>query len=232
MEISPIQDGTYLTHKGSNLIAKLMGTKTPLTFTKATIGRGSVPPGTVPEAMEELTEYVMDGYIVSVQNPGVGEASVLIQAINLDMPTGFDASEVALWADDPDEGEILYTIMLLPNHPVWISANSAPLNTLAEFEMIVIIKDVQLVNAIIHPAGLVRFIDLQRYALIGHRHVIGDIDGLEELLAQLRGEIDLLKDLVSGDMPGGIVFEADFAGLSNVQVIDGVLDPHGRTLSA
>lgn len=74
--------------------------------------------------------------------------------------------------------------------------------------------------------------DLANYALIGHGHEISDIAGLQEILDDYGDEIDLLSDLISGDMPGGITFSADFATLSNVTIIDGVWNQTARLIEA
>ena len=65
-----------------------------------------------------------------------------------------------------------------------------------------------------------------------HSHVIADIQGLQVLLNSYQTSIDLLTDLISGDMPGGINFALDFAALSNVSVADGVWNKSGQYISA
>ena len=74
--------------------------------------------------------------------------------------------------------------------------------------------------------------ELEKYALVTHSHVIADIQGLQELLNSYQNSIDLLTDLISGDMPGGINFALDFAALSNVSVADGVWNKSGQYVSA
>ena len=55
---------------------------------------------------------------------------------------------------------------------------------------------------------------------------------LQELLNSHQNSLDLLTDLISGDMPGGVNFALDFAALSNVSVADGVWNKSGQYGSA
>lgn len=71
-----------------------------------------------------------------------------------------------------------------------------------------------------------------RYAPVEHQHKVEDIVGLPELLTEYKDKIDRLEDLMSGDMPGAIMFEANFATLENVTVRDGVWNPSRKTIEA
>jgi len=203
-------DGSYLTEKGKALIAKLLASKGQLTFTKVTVGSGTVPEGLTPEKMTNLAHYEMDGMIAAIDNPQSGEVSVVAQVISLGLEQGFNATELMLWAADPDEG----------------------VNKLATFTLITVVSGVALVSAIIHPDAFARAVDLAKYALIGHSHVVGDIIGLQDTLDKQTADIALLNDLVSGDMPGGITFAADFLTLSNVRIDDGVYNQSARRIEA
>ena len=48
----------------------------------------------------------------------------------------------------------------------------------------------------------------------------------------MRPQSDLLNDLVSGDMPGGINKTADFATLAGIAMRDGVWSQTGRSITA
>lgn len=225
-------DGSYLTRKGNALIAKLLASQGQLTFTRATVGSGTIPAGKSPEEMTDLAHYEMDGMIAAIENPRSGEASVVVQVLSLELEQGFNATELALWAIDPDEGEILYAYLTLAQHPEWIRPDGDPVNKLATFTLITVVGGVQLVSATINPDAFARAADLAKYALIGHSHQIGDIIGLSDALTDITGDIALLNDLMSGDMPGGIVFSADLLGLSNVHISDGVYNQATRRIEA
>ena len=74
---------------------------------------------------------------------------------------------------------------------------------------------------------------LGRFALIGHRHSMDDIDGLWDYLNGLSGNIALLFDLVGSDSGGGgTVFYADFVHLSNIIINDGIYNSAERRIEA
>jgi len=226
-------DGSYLTHKGTALIAKLLASRGELRFTRATVGSGTVPEGMTPEEMTGLNHHDMDGMIVAIDNPNNGEAAVVVQAFSEGFPYGFFATEVALWAIDPDEGEILYTYLSIAEHPEWIRPWGDSVLKLATFTLITIVSGVPLVSAVIDPRAFVRMIDLAKYALIGHRHSMDDIDGLWDYLNGLSGNIALLFDLVGSDSGGGgTVFYADFVHLSNIIINDGIYNSAERRIEA
>ena len=220
-------DGSYLTEKGNALIGKLLATEGTLKFTKVTAGDGSIPSGRSPESMTTLGNYVTDGLIASVESSGTGEASVVVQISSIDLAQGFSCTELGLWAEDPDEGDILYAYLCLQQHPEWITADAAAVNKLATFTIVTIVKNVALVTAIINPEAFATMDDLAKYALIGHSHTISDVIGLQDILDKHGADIELLKD-----MAGGIKFSADFAGLTNVTVIDGVWNKSAKLIEA
>lgn len=225
-------DGSYLTQKGNDLIAKLMASGEGLQFTRVSVGDGSIPSGSSPDSMTDLGHEVMDGMIASIANSNNGEVSIVAQVSSVGVETGFNATELGLWATDPDEGEILYTYLSLQEHPEWIRPDGDAVNKLATFTLVTIVSSVSIVTAIINPDAFATMADLANYALIGHGHEISDIAGLQEILGDYGDEIDLLSDLISGDMPGGITFSADFATLSNVTIIDGVWNQTARLIEA
>jgi hypothetical protein len=100
--------GTVITKKGLQLIAKLVASGTALTFTRVSVGTGSVPTGYDPGNMTDLNKYKMDGSISSCSFLG-DEASIIMQISSLGVESGFTITETGLFATDPDEGEILYS---------------------------------------------------------------------------------------------------------------------------
>lgn len=220
-------DGSYLTEKGNALIGKLLATEGTLKFTKVTAGDGSIPSGRSPESMTTLGNYVTDGLIASVESSGTGEASVVVQISSIGLAQGFSCTELGLWAEDPDEGDILYAYLCLQQHPEWIRADADAVNKLATFTIVTIVKNVALVTAIINPEAFATMDDLAKYALIGHSHTISDVIGLQDILDKHGADIELLKD-----MAGGVKFSADFAGLTNVTVIDGVWNKSAKLIEA
>ena len=111
------EDGNYLTEKGRALIAKLMASKSEIEFTRAAVGSGTIPEGLAPKDMTDLAKWEAPGLISDISTPVPGEAQTVFQVFSRDVETGFLASEGAIWAKDPDEGEILYTYIVIANSP-------------------------------------------------------------------------------------------------------------------
>ena len=148
------KDGNYLTEKGRALIAKLMASKTQIEFTRAAVGSGTVPDGKAPKDMTDLAEWRAPGMISEISTPVAGEAQIVFQVFSRDVEVGFLASEGAIWAMDPDEGEILYTYIVIANSPEWIRAASDPVQKFAEFTCINIVGAVKVDITMINPEAI------------------------------------------------------------------------------
>lgn len=148
------EDGNYLTEKGRALIAKLMATKSEIQFTRAAVGAGTIPEGKAPKDMTDLADWRADGLISDISTPVPGEAQLVFQVFSRDVPVGFLASEGAVWALDPDEGEILYTYIVLANSPEWIRAANDPVQKFAEFTCINIVDAVKVDITMVNPEAI------------------------------------------------------------------------------
>lgn len=96
-----------LTHKGAALLAKTpAGGQIPVT--RWQMGTGILPAEKNLEDMTQLVHPLMYRPISSVTNSG-RQSLVLGQFINRGMDA-FSWEELGLWAQDPDEGEILYAV--------------------------------------------------------------------------------------------------------------------------
>lgn len=148
------EDGNYLTEKGRALIAKLMATKSEIQFTRAAVGVGTIPEGKTPKDMTDLADWRADGMISDISTPVPGEAQLVFQVFSRDVQVGFLASEGAVWALDPDEGEILYTYIVLANSPEWIRAANDPVQKFAEFTCINIVDAVKVDITMVNPEAI------------------------------------------------------------------------------
>lgn len=52
------------------------------------------------------------------------------------METGFYLTNIVLFAEDPDEGEVPFTYLSLENEPEWIRPASSIVGKLATFDLI------------------------------------------------------------------------------------------------
>lgn len=147
--------GTFVVSKGLALIAKLAAAQGELEFTKAAVGTGSPPEGYSPESMIGLNAYKMDAQIADY---GVQDdmAYITVQISSDNVTEGFLCTEVGIFADDPDEGEILYGYMDISTDPTYIYANgSSNRSKFAEFTLYVSIGTVSKVIAAVTPGSII-----------------------------------------------------------------------------
>ena len=206
---------------------------TGIQFTKAELDSGDLPEGTAVEDLTAPVEYAGDAMIAKCENTGTGEATVVVQATSVGVETGFYVKGVMLYIKDPEgDGDVAYSYLPLQSKPEWMRPQGSPVNKMVTFNIINIVGAAASVSAIIDPDALARVVDLEKYALLGHSHEISDVSGLANTLSDHAAAIDLLNDLVSGDMPGGINKTADFATLAGIAMRDGVWSQTGRSITA
>lgn len=144
------------TVKGRALDAKVIAGKTKLTLTKFKTGDGS------PVDLENLTDLVSPQQVIPISSltpKANGEADVEGIMTNAGLEKGYFFKEWGLFAQDPDEGEILYQVLIDANPDYWLADGSATaLST--ELHLTIAIKDADSVSATIDPSGLVSQSDL------------------------------------------------------------------------
>jgi len=124
-------------------------------YTRVAAGKGTIPDSLTPKTLTEPPEYVMDAMISSVTNPVNGECQVSVQINSKYVEEGFYAKWLILYAEDPDEGEVPFTVLCLENEPEWIRPSSSIVGKLAHFDLIAAVGDVDNVTATIDPEALV-----------------------------------------------------------------------------
>lgn len=147
--------GTFVTNKGFALITKLVAAQAELEFTRAAVGTGSPPEGYSPEGMIGLNAYKMDAQIADY---GVQDdtAYITVQVSSDNVTEGFLATEIGIFAEDPDEGEILYGYMNISTDPTYIYANgSSNRSKFAEFTLYLLIGSVSGVIAAVTPGSII-----------------------------------------------------------------------------
>lgn len=238
-EIEPIDeaaagnDGAVPLMSGYEVLGRILAQKGEIKYTKAELDSGDIPEGTIIDELTGPIVHAGDGMIASVENTGTGEATVVVQATSIGVSVGFACKGVVLYVADPETGEdVAYCYLDLHEHPAFIRAQGSAVNSLVTFNIQSIVSGATSVTAVIHPDALARIADLAKYALIGHSHEIGDIVGLSDILDDHSASIDLLNDLVSGDMPGGVSRTADFANGAGLIIRDGILNVIARTVTA
>ena len=223
-DIAESEEGAVLLNSGYTALGKVMAGSGGIQFTKAELDSGDLPEGTAVEDLTAPVEYAGDAMIAKCENTGTGEATVVVQATSVGVETGFYVKGVMLY--------IAYSYLPLQSKPEWMRPQGSPVNKMVTFNIINIVGAAASVSAIIDPDALARVVDLEKYALLGHSHEISDVSGLANTLSDHAAAIDLLNDLVSGDMPGGINKTADFATLAGIAMRDGVWSQTGRSITA
>lgn len=146
--------GTIITKKGLHLLAKLVAAETPLIFTRTAVGTGKLLSNYDPSMMLDLIEYKMDGIISSCSASG-DEASVIFQISSAGIETGFFISEAGLYAEDPDEGEILYAYVDMSADTQYIYAQNEEISKFVEITLTVIIGAAKNITAYISPSSMI-----------------------------------------------------------------------------
>ena len=150
------EEGTIITKKGMQLISKLLASGHALTFTKVEIGSGHAEAGTDLESLTQLVSYVRDGHIAKCfPSPNKNIASVVCQISSIGTEEGFVATEAGLYAEDPDEGQILYAYLDMWDDPQYIYAESNAISKFFEITMSVVISKVENVTAVISPYSMI-----------------------------------------------------------------------------
>lgn len=159
--MAKFEDGCYGSLKGIALIAKVLAGRCKMHYTRVAVGKGVIPEDMTPKTMTEPAEYVMDAVISSVTNPVDGECQVSVQINSANVETGFYATGLLLYAEDPDEGEVPCTYLVLEGEPEWIRPASSIVGKLAFFDIIAAVGDIDKVSATIDPDALVTHEELE-----------------------------------------------------------------------
>lgn len=99
---------TVVTEKGLALLAKLTQGNT-LNITEAVTGAGFVAPGMLVK-QTDVTDPKQSLTFRPVSYPEVGKCAITMSLTNEGLGTAYDATQVGVFATDPDEGKILFFI--------------------------------------------------------------------------------------------------------------------------
>ena len=149
------ETGTFVVSKGFRLLTKLAASQGSLQFTRAAVGTGKPPEGYSPESMIGLNTYKIDAEIADY---GVQDdmAYITVQVSSDNVTEGFLVTEVGVFAEDPDEGEILYGYMDISTDPTYIYATgSTNRSKFAEFTLYVLVGSVSNVIAAVTPGSII-----------------------------------------------------------------------------
>ncbi len=151
-------EGSFLTRKGNRLINKLLRAKGPLHITRACAGDGVMGPDEDPELFTELIHYVSDlailGFLDS-DGSDRGESVLALQAASIGVQHGYAVREIAVYAEDPDDGEILYAYASLQDNPPWIRPEKHAVTNLTDLNLVIIVDRIEKITVNLSINGLV-----------------------------------------------------------------------------
>ena len=146
---------TQLTDAGRALDAKVTGGLTTLSFTKMKLGSGATTAADIPSMTDLTTPELVLGIsscAVAAADPTVCE--VISIASSDDVSTSFVVRELGIFATDPDDGEILYAVML-DSTPDTMPNSSVASPVTVTYQVNIVSANASSITAVIDPAGLV-----------------------------------------------------------------------------
>lgn len=119
--------GCTLTQKGRALIVKLLAAKTPLVMTRVMVGAGTPKDEDNPAELEHLIEPIAAATATTPVYDGdtVHMTIEYRSDLNGGLERGFWLNEFCVYAEDPDEGEIMLYYGTLGEYPQWVGAYTA-----------------------------------------------------------------------------------------------------------
>ena len=150
-----------LTKKGKSLQAKAIAGAN-LSITKMKLGAGVIPDGV---SHEDLTDLVDPKQILGLTSIEAQSGLARIQSIvtNADLETGYYIRECGVFADDPDEGEVMYAIMT-DTSPDFLPPGTSAVVISEEFSINIVTENIATITAIIDPEGIVTVANAQKIA--------------------------------------------------------------------
>lgn len=161
--------GSLLTNAGRELQAKVLAGTCKLELTRMKLGSGEETSEQI-DTMRDLYDPKASFGISSVTQSG-SFCTVTGILLTKTIETGFFAKEWGLFANDPDEGEILYAISL-DSLPDWIPPGTTALTISASYAMTIAVDNAANVTVIIAPDGLVDVEMLNRLLGVAGRSTI------------------------------------------------------------
>ena len=145
----------HFTRKGEQLRAKVEAGKCKLTLTKIKIGNGSVTLGDIKDMSDLKSPQLVLGIsscAVSAEDDRVCEVVGIASSSNVE--NAFSVTEMGLYANDPDVGEILYLVEIDTSPDDMPNKNAqSPVTLTYQFELVT--SNTANVTAMVSPAGLV-----------------------------------------------------------------------------
>ena len=149
----PNWNGLIITKKGRDLQAKVEAGKTALNLTKMKIGSGTLPTGQQLENLTDLVEPKQNIGIALKEVTENGLCRISATITNSELNIGYYVKELGVFAQDPDNGEILYAITA-DTAPDYLPAKGGATVVSQEFAVYIAIGNATDITAKIDPTAL------------------------------------------------------------------------------
>lgn len=218
-------NGLQLTNKGIALQAKVQA-GTQLHITKLKLGSGVVPSGTDVKTLTDL--------IAPEQNLGIGgkEAvddycKISSTISNTGLDAGYYVRELGVFAQDPDDGEILY-MYTTDGAPDYLPAGGGSTVISQEFSVMIAVDDTDNIVVDIDPAALATmgYVQLQIQEHNTDTTAHADFTGAT---AEAAGERGMVPAPAAGDQNKALFGDATYKQV--VQKVNGVVADAGGNVT-
>jgi len=142
--------GGLLTTKGQALQAKVDAGQTELLITKMKIGSGTA------DSLQNLTDLVEPQQNIAISGITAADNLTTITGVitNAGLTEGFYVRELGVYATDPDDGEILYSVTA-DSAPDYLPAEGDSVTVSQEFNYYIAVSNASNVSATLSTSGLV-----------------------------------------------------------------------------
>lgn len=207
-----------ITNKGLGLLSKLIKGNT-LEITRAETGTGFVDPELLPQ-QTAVSEPMQALTFSTVSYPAEGKCMIPCKLTNAEVTESYIARQIGLYANDPDEGEILFYITQVEDEEGGTgipAANIIPSYS-STWNLVIYYGMADGVDVTVDPAGAVTTEEMHEYVIemLNTTFVPNTIEEIEAALGLYDGEAG------EGGGTGGttIVYTTDHSKLTNRNIAD------------
>lgn len=216
----------YLTKKGIDLQSKIQVGE-QLKFTRVAVGEGIVDdPASLPD-LTNLVEYRASYNITGLENRGDGTSVIKTIISNQDLEEGFYVREIGVFAEDPDEGEILYCVVNTGEYADYLPAKTLhAVDIMLEIITVVGNADCVIINV---DDSMVYVTRKEFLHLAGDNRTTENVKKNADDILNLAIEVSILKEGIVNDFTSNI-FIVNFRDLMMEEIFEGIWDKSGKRL--
>lgn len=206
-----------LTTQGETLLSKLIAGNS-LTITRAVVGSGYIDPADLKNATA-VSNIRQTLTMRPVRYPHPGECALPVSLNNSGVTAGYTASQVGVYAQDPDEGEILYFIaQALPGTGTEVPAETTIRGFGAEWVFYFLYGQADGVTVTVDPANTVSYEEFLAavqaiYAALAQKASLTDLD-------TTNANLNTKLSKSGGTMTGSISFQTANYTSTPIKVVD------------